>query len=100
MGIERPPQEAIDRLENAVDKSKRLSSVRLPQTFARDRLSKDPLPPLAELMQGGGEVRLKALLTVLMMATKAPHSRKVSSKDMSAMLNLRDPVSAGARRVS
>lgn len=100
MTIERPPQEAIDRLEKAVDKSKRHSSVRLPQTFARDRLSKDPLPPLAELMQGGGEVRLKVMLTVLMMATKAPHSRKVSSKDMAAMLNLRDPEGAGARRVN
>lgn len=100
MAVERPPQEAIDRLEKAVATSKRHSSVRLPQPFARDRQSQDPLPPLAELMQGGGEVRLKAMLTVLMMATKAPHSRKVASKDLAAMLNLRDPDAAGARRVS
>lgn len=100
MGIERPPQEAIERLEKAVDKSKRNSSVRLPQIFARDRLTKDPLPPLAEMMQGGGEVRLKVLLTILMMATKAPHGRKVSSKELATMLDLRDPDGAGGRRVS
>ncbi len=100
MTIERPPQEAIERLEKAVETSKRLSSVRLPQAFARDRSSKDPSPPLAALMQGGGEVRLKSMLAVLMMATKAPHSRKVSSKDLAAMLGLRDPEGAGARRVN
>jgi hypothetical protein len=100
MSVERPPQEAIDRLEKAVDGSKRKTSVRLPQLFARDRVSKDPVPPLADLMQGGGEVRLKALLTTLMMATKPPHSRKVSSKDLAAMLNLNDPDGAGARRVN
>jgi hypothetical protein len=100
MTIVRPSQEAIDRLEKAVDKSKRHSSVRLPQGFARDRQSKDPLPPLADLMRGGGEVRLKVMLTVLMMATKPPHSRKVGSKDLAAMLNLRDPDAAGAHRVN
>lgn len=99
MPVERPPQEAIERLEKAVEGSKRHSSVRLPQAFARDRVSKEPLPPLAVLMQGGGEVRLKSMLTVLMMATKAPHARKVASKDLAAMLALRDPEEAGARRV-
>ena len=100
MAVERPPQEAIERLEKAVVGSKRSQSVRLPLGFARDRKQKEPSPPLAALMQGGGEVRLKVLLTTLMMATKAPHSRKVASKDMAAMLNLRDVEKAGARRVS
>lgn len=100
MAVERPPQEAIERLEKAVAGSKRSQSVRLPLGFARDRTQKDPSPPLAAVMQGGGEVRLKVLLTTLMMATKAPHSRKVASKDMAAMLNLRDAEKAGARRVS
>lgn len=100
MPIERPPQEAIERLEKAVEVSKRSSSVRLPQAFARDEKSKDPFPPLANLMQGGGEVRLKVMLAVLMMATKAPHSRKVSSRDLAAMLALRDPEGAGARRIN
>jgi hypothetical protein len=100
MTIERPPQEAIERLEKAVAGSKRSQSVRFPLGFARDRRQRDPAPPLAALMQGGGEMRLKVLLTTLMMATKAPHSRKVASKDMAAMLNLRDVDRAGARRAS
>lgn len=100
MAIQRPPQEAIDRLEKAVSGSKRRESVRLPLGFARDQHQKEPEPPLAELMQGGGEMRLKVFLTTLMMATKAPHSRKVASKDMAAMLNLRDVERAGARRAS
>jgi len=100
MTIERPPQEAIERLEKAVAGSKRSKSVQLPLAFARDRKQQNPSPPLAALMQGGGEMRLKVLLATLMMATKAPHSRKVSSKDLAAMLNLRDPEAAGARRVN
>ena len=98
--MEKPPQEAVDRLEKAVDRSKRTSSVRLPQGFARDKVNKPPTPPLAELMQGGGEVRIKVLLTTLMMATRAPHSTKVTSKDLAALLNLPSPDSAGARRVN
>lgn len=100
MAIQRPAQEAIDRLEKAVRGSKRSQSVRLPLGFARDQQQKAPTPPLAELMRGGGEVRLKVFLTTLMMATKAPHSRKVASKEMAAMLNLRDVERAGARRAS
>jgi hypothetical protein len=98
--VERPPQEAVELLERAVRRSRRSASVRLPQQFARDRQSKSPAPPLAKLLQGGGEVRIKVLLTVLMMATKPPHMTKVSSKDLAAMLNLPDPEGAGARRVS
>lgn len=98
--VQRPPQEAIDLLEKAVKRSQRSSSVRLPQQFARDRTNKVAEPPLAKLMQGGGEMRLKVLLTTLMMATRAPHSTKISSKDLAAMLNLPDPDNAGARRVN
>lgn len=98
--LERPPQDAVERLEKAVSRSRRSSSVRLPQQFARDSRNKVPDPPLAALMRGGGEVRLKVFLTVLMMATKPPHSTKVSSKDLAAMLNLPDPDGAGARRVN
>ena len=100
MTIKRPPQEAVERLAKAVKGSKRSSTVRLPQVFARDSVSKEPVPPLAELMQGGGDVRLKVLLTTLMMATKPPHNRKTSSKDLAAMLGLNDPDGAGARRVN
>lgn len=97
--LTRPPQESIDRLEKAVTRSKR-STVRFPQTFARDAGSKVPTPTLATLLRGGGEVRLKVYMTVLMMATVAPHSTKVTAKDLATMLGLRDPEGSGARRVS
>lgn len=98
--LDRPAQEAIDLLEKAVDRSKRRSGVRLPLGFARNSKDEKPVPPLAKLLRGGGEVRIKVFLTVLMMATKYPHSTTVASKDMAAMLNLNDPEVAGARRVS
>lgn len=100
MMIERPPQQTIELLDKAVQRSKRSGSVRLPQTFARDQVSQVASPPLARLLRGGGEVRIKVFLTVLMMATKPPHSTRVPSKDMAAILNLRDPDGAGARRVN
>jgi hypothetical protein len=98
--VERPPQQAIELLEKAVDRSKRRSSVRLPLAFARDQVNEIASPPLAKMLQGGGEVRLKVLLTMLMIATKHPHEARVSSRDLAAMLNLRDPDVAGARRVN
>ena len=98
--MEKPPQEAVERLEKAVARSQRKSSVRLPQAFARDRVGKPPYPPLAELMRGGGEARIKVLLTTLMMATSAPHATKVTSRDLAAMLNLPSPDGAGSRRVN
>lgn len=98
--VTRPAEEAIQRLEKAVTRSKRRSSVRLPQAFARDSHAKDPHPPLARVLAGGGEIRLKVLVTVLMMATEPPHATKVASKDLAAMLGLRDPDGAGARRVN
>lgn len=96
---ERPPQEAVALLENALRRSKRTGSVRLPQEFARDRRARDPDPPLPKLISHGG-IQLRVLLVVLMMATSAPHNTKVSSKDLAAMLDLPDPERAGARRVS
>ncbi|TFV96755.1 hypothetical protein [Orlajensenia leifsoniae] len=98
--VERPPQQAIDLLEKAVERSKRRSSVRLPLAFARDQVNEVARPPLARLLQGGGEVRIKVLLTILMMATKHPHVTRVPSRDLAAMLNLPDSDGAGARRVN
>lgn len=95
-----PGQEAVLRLTKAVSKSKRTSTVRFPQTFARDRRGKDPDPPLARILRGGGEIRLKVFMTVLMMATAPPHATKVSSTDLAVMLDLPDPHGAGSRRVS
>ena len=98
--VTRPPREAVELLEAAIRRSKRSASVRVPQAFARDRQAHPPMPPLATLLQGGGEVRIKVLLTVLMMATKSPHATRVASKDLAAMLNLPSPETAGSRRVN
>lgn len=98
--IERPAQEAIDCLTQAVLRSKRASTVRFPQQFARDRQGKNPDPPLARLLRGHGEVRLKVFMTVLMMATAAPHAKKVAAADLATMLDLPDPQKAGSRRVN
>lgn len=97
---ERPRQEAIDWMVKAVARSKRRGGVRLPRQFARDQVTAARMPPLADLMQGGGEVRLKVLLTTLMLATTPPHSTKVSSRELAVMLDLRDPENAGTKRVN
>ncbi|MDF0531664.1 hypothetical protein P0W64_19185 [Tsukamurella sp. 8F] len=99
MALNRPRQESIDLLEKALVRSQRKSSVRLPIEFVRDRDSVEAEPPLALLLRGGGEVRIKVLLTVLMQATKPPHAKKVRAKELAAMLALRDPDGAGAKRV-
>lgn len=97
--IDRPPQAAIEQLAKAVRRAKR-TSVRLPQGFARDLYNPDANTPLALLIRGNGAVRLKTFLTVLMMATKAPHDTQVASKHIAEMLNLSEPDEGGARRVS
>jgi hypothetical protein len=98
--VQRPPQDAIGRLDIAVRHSKRKTGIRVPGVFVRDSEGEPAAPPLAGLLQGGGEIRIKVLLTVLMMATRPPHETKVSAKDLAAMLNLPRPDKAGARRVS
>ncbi|KIP99504.1 hypothetical protein RU06_17000 [Curtobacterium flaccumfaciens] len=51
-------------------------------------------------MQGRGEMRLKVLLTTLMMATAPPHNVKARPVELAGMLGLRDPSNAGVRRVN
>lgn len=91
---------SVARLQTAVTKSKRSGSVRLPRAFALDDVYNPPNPPLARLLRGGGGVRLKVLLTVLMMATSAPHETRVTSALLAELLGLPDPEEAGSRRVT
>lgn len=100
MVISAPPHDAVSRLEVAVRVSQRKATVRLPNLFARDQIENPAAPPLSGVMQGRGELRLKVLLTTLMMATAPPHNVKVRPKDMAAMLSLPDPEHAGQRRVT
>ena len=98
--METPAHGSVVRLQTALKKSKRTGSVRLPRAFALDDVNNPPSPPLAQLLRGGGEVRLKTLLTTLMMATSSPHETKVSSVMLAELLGLPDPEDAGSRRVT
>jgi len=100
VGVVPPPGDVVAQLQNAVRVSQRKTSVRLPQAFLRDLVGAEPDPPLARVMQGHGETRLKVLLTTLMMATAAPHAIKVRPTELAGMLGFREPAGAGARRVN
>lgn len=95
-------RDAVDRLEKAVRRSQRKSSVRLPQGFARQRTVSAADPPLVQIMQGGrgGATELKVYLTVRMIATSPPHDTKLSAKELATMLGFSAPEGAGARRVT
>lgn len=95
-----PGSEAIQRLEKAVRKSKRSSSVRLPIAFARG--AGDVEPPLAKMMRGGqgGETRLRVYLLLRMMATAPPHHLLITATDAAACLDIAEPSTVGARRVN
>jgi len=95
-----PPGGVVSELEEAVRISQRKTTVRLPQAFARDMVGTPPAPPLSAVMQGRGEMRLKVLLTTLMMATAPPHNIKVRPAELASMLGLREPGTAGVRRVN
>ena len=102
MGVamsERPPQETLETMRKALDRSKRTSSVRLPIEFARDRTTEYPQPPLAYMLRGGGH-QLPTYLAILMMATKVPHSTKVSTTSLAAMLHPEGVTDAGRRRIA
>lgn len=100
MGIAQPPGDVVAQLQNAVRVSKRTKTVRVPQAFVRDLVRNEPATPLAQVMQGHGETRLKVLLTTLMMATAPPHAIKVRPKELAGMLGYREPDGAGGRRVN
>jgi hypothetical protein len=60
------------------------------------------LPPLARLLRGGqgGEVRLKLYLSMLWFAVKRPHETAYPARGWAALLDLPQPETNGARRVS
>lgn len=102
---ERPAQEAIERLEKIVRRSKRGSTVQLPQGFARDTKNAVPDPVLAGLLRHGNGLLVKVYLTVVMAATSHPHKVQLSNPEIAEALGLPDPggngerQGAGARRV-
>jgi hypothetical protein len=103
----RPEQQVISSraaylLSQAVKKSKRSSGIQLPLGFVRsDQIGDDP--PLAVILRGGrgGEVRLKLYLTMILIATRAPHNiENVPARAWAETLDLHDPAGLGARRIS
>ncbi|MDF8266461.1 hypothetical protein [Luteipulveratus flavus] len=96
--VDRPNQEAIERLEKIAKQSKR-STVQLPQAFARDGQSKVADPVLAMLLRRNG-LLVKTYLTVAMVSTKDPHTTTKPATELAAALGLPQPETAGARRVN
>src|SRR4051812_28635114 len=99
-GIKRPI-DALEQMQRAVAKSKRKTTVQLPATFARGAMSEDST--LARLLRGGqgGEVRLKLLLSLVMLATRFPYKLPpYTAATFAQMLNLNEPETSGARRVN
>jgi hypothetical protein len=89
-------------LGQAVKKSKRSSGIQLPLGFVRAAAA-GTTPPIATFIRGGrgGEVRLKLYLTLVLVGVKAPHTiNNVPASTWAEMLDLAEPDTLGARRVS
>lgn len=99
-----PTPEARSAMEHIVAVSKRDKGLQLPHSFLRGGSVTTTEPPLARLVRGGrgGEVRLKLYLTAALIAGGPPHAydRKTPSRAWAELLNLPDPSTAGARRIS
>lgn len=92
------PVEALAILQNAVDRSKRKSSVQFPISFVRQHAGS---PPLAKLMRGGqgGGVRLRLYLTLVMQATRHPYRvPRRTARGLARLLNL--PGENGPRQIN
>ncbi|MCC9173805.1 hypothetical protein [Arthrobacter sp. zg-Y179] len=93
------PVDALAKLNGAVDRAKRISTVQFPVVFVR-RDGEDA-PFLSKLMRGGrgGEVRLRLYLTLRMQATRHPYRlRARPARSLAAMLNL--PDDTGPRQIN
>lgn len=94
-------QDALDVLRNAVDRSRRNSTVQLPIDFVRDPMeAPTPLKRIASDGRGQG-LRLRLYLSMTMLATAEPrHLRPYPAAAYAMMLALPDPEGQGARRVN
>jgi hypothetical protein len=94
------PAEPVRKLQAAVRKSKRTTSVRFSIGFVRRQLTGET-PPLARLFRAG-DVRLKLYLVLTMIATRFPFEIDNSppATYLASMLNLEDPDKNGARRIT
>ncbi|MGY2747668.1 hypothetical protein [Arthrobacter sp. UYCu723] len=94
------PVDALEKMNTAVNKARRLTSVPFPVVFMRrDQAQADPF--LAQLMRGGrgGEVRLRLYLTMRMQATRHPFEvPRATTRGRAVMLALSP--NSGHRQIS
>jgi hypothetical protein len=97
----RPSAQAI---EYAEDVARRVSGRSAPvrNEFIERMDPSTQLPPLARLLRGGqgGEVRLKLYLSMLWFAVRPPHETAYPARGWASLLDLPEPETNGARRVS
>lgn len=95
-----PSRTAIDLAHDAAERAQnRLCPVRV--GFI-ERTSPGDQVPMADLLRGGqgGEVRLKLLMSMLWMAGNPPHDTSYPARVWATLLDLPQPESNGARRVT
>lgn len=98
----RPPrQPSTAALDLARDAAERAQNRVCPVRVGFIERAEDHVP-MAELLRGGqgGEVRLKLLLSMLWMAGNPPHDTSYPARVWATLLDLPQPESNGARRVT
>lgn len=90
------PAEALEALATFSGRSMRVSSVNFPVGYVKRA---DGIKPMASHLFRDNELRLKLHMTLVMRATKAPHTlTKYTTRYLARLLNL--PVDTGHRRVN
>lgn len=90
------PTEAIESLAVFAGRSRRKSSVNFPVEYVKRA---DGVKPMAAQLLRSGDVRLKLHMTLVMRATKAPHTLpRYTTRYLARLLDL--PASTGPRRVN
>lgn len=95
-----PSRAALELARDAADRAQnRICPVRVGFIERTDETNE---VPMAELLRGGqgGEVRLKLLLSMLWMAGNPPHDTTYPARVWATLLDLPQPESNGARRVT
>jgi hypothetical protein len=91
-------------LESARDLARRINNrpAEVRNGFVERLGRADQDPPLAHMLRGGqgGSVRLKLLLSLLWVAVRPPHETEYPARGWAALLDLEQPETNGARRVT
>lgn len=90
------PAEAIEALSTFTDRSKRKTSVNFPIEYVKRA---DDIKPMAARLFRSNDLRLKLHMTLVMRATKAPHTLpRYKTHYLARLLNL--PSASGPRRIN